>query len=107
MYVDHASCSSCGARFQPEAIGSGGRCPSCGTTLGIKDLFGVADHLVEETPENVSFDDLVSKPSGPSRGRAPQPSAARPSAARPSTSEDQGISNIFAALDEIRRGRGG
>ena len=70
MYVDHANCSSCGARFQPEAIGSGGRCPSCVTTLGIKDLFGVA-------------------------------------AARPSTSEDQGISNIFAALDEIRRGRGG
>ena len=102
MYVDHASCSSCGARFQPEAIGSGGRCPSCGTTLGIKDLFGVADHLVEEAPENVSFDDLVSKPSGPSRGRAAQPSAARQG-----TSEDQGISNIFAALDEIRRGRGG
>lgn len=101
MYVDHASCSSCGARFQPEAIGSGGRCPSCGTTLGIKDLFGVADHLVEEGPENVSFDDLVSKPSAPSR-----PSAARPSAARPSAAEEQGISNIFAALDEIRRGRG-
>lgn len=101
MYVDHASCSSCGARFQPEAIGSGGRCPSCGTTLGIKDLFGVADHLVEDGPENVTFDDLVS-----GRPSAPAPRAAQPAAVGRGSSEDQGIANIFAALDEIRRGRG-
>ena len=98
MYIDHASCSSCGARFQPEAIGASGRCPACGTTLGIKDLFGVADHLVEEGPEPVTLDDLVSgRPSGPTRRPAAQ---GRPRA-------DEGASDVFAALEAIRRARGG
>lgn len=97
MYIDHASCSSCGARFQPEALGPGGRCPACGTTLGMKDLFGVADHLVEEGPEQVTLDDLVS--SGP-------PAPPRRSSPAPQPSADRGASDVFAMLSEIRRERG-
>lgn len=121
MFIDHASCSACGARFQPEAIGPGGRCPSCGTTLGAKDLFGVADHLVEEAPENVSFDDLVSgppsrasRPSAPARPAAPSRPVGRPpgavspnSATKPAGgSGGSGGSDVFAMLEEIRRNRG-
>lgn len=100
MFIDHANCSACGARFQPEAIGSGGRCPSCGTTLGARDLFGVADQLEEEAPERVSFNDLVSGP--PTRSSRP---AARPAApAKPNVDRDG--SDVFAMLEEIRRQRG-
>lgn len=97
MYIDHASCSSCGARFQPEAIGSSGRCPSCGTTLGVKDLFGVADHLVEEGPENVTLNDLVSAGLGAPPRRAGAPTGPRQA--------KRGESDVFAMLEEIRRGR--
>ena len=63
----------------------------------MKDLFGVADPLVEEGPENVTLDDLVS--AGP--GAPPR----RPSAPS-SPPEDQGVSDVFAALAAIRRERG-
>lgn len=100
MFIDHASCSACGARFQPEAIGAGGRCPSCGTTLGTRDLFGVADQFEEEAPERVSFNDLVSGPPT----RSARPAAPQRASAKSKSAGDE--SDVFAMLEEIRRQRG-
>ena len=103
MYFDHASCSSCGARFAPESVkaggGGAGRCPACGAQLRLKDLFGVVDSMVEPDQEHVTMDDLVSAP------KATPPR--RPTSAPRASEPDPVTRNVLDMLAEIRRERGG
>ncbi len=65
MYFDHARCPSCNTQFNPEKIvASGGKaaCPSCGSALELKSLFGVADAFVgvgDDEGMGLGLDDLM------------------------------------------------
>lgn len=62
MYFDHVRCPACSAQFDPEKIESRGgvaSCPSCGSQLDVKSLFGVSAHLEEADAPQAHIDDLV------------------------------------------------
>ncbi len=68
MYFDHVKCPSCGAAFDPEAVGSRSgslTCPACGSQLELRALFGLNSAFAEEEAESMSIDDLVPGRSGP------------------------------------------
>jgi hypothetical protein len=63
-YFDHVRCHGCKAMLDPDTLGPG-RCPKCGVTLSLQDLFGLSAALSEEDEEGVTLDDLVAAPRAP------------------------------------------
>ena len=116
MYFDHVRCPVCNAQFDPEAVvvkGGAMSCPSCGSQLSLKSLFGVSEQFEDLEHEHMTIDDLV--PGGPgSRGStmqsspAPQDRGWEPPARRaPAQIEDRGgrEGDGSAVLRALREGK--
>lgn len=109
-YFDHVKCSSCAAQLAPESlvtVQGSARCPRCGGTISLTDLFGVADAFVGEDAPNVGIDDLV--PGGPARpsARPAAPSAPTSSSGRqvPARRGEEGGGSALDALRSLKKGR--
>lgn len=73
-YFDHVRCHACNAVLDPDTLGPG-KCPRCGVTLSLTDLFGVSAAFSEDDEPHLTLDDLVSgpRPSSPPAGLVPGP----------------------------------
>jgi len=102
-YFDHVRCPHCNAMLKPESLGGRGMaCPECGGALELKDLFGLSAAFDEDSPPELSLDDLMQSEAqlAGEPARKKQPSAARTPAPEPKVG-----GQAESALDWMKKNR--
>lgn len=112
-YFDHVRCPSCKAHIDPEKVEvhqGVAVCPSCGTQIGIKDMFGLKAAFDEDDDDNMTIDDLVG--GGPGRGNSRRrghgsydPTASVAPAPPRQPRQISGPGGVLSVLDDLKKNR--